>query len=130
MAENEKASNQEKESNSAKINPISKAETKNPSIDSTHKENGANSTNNGGQPSIKSAHSLLGYLTINEWLTFLIAVGSLVVSYMTYRTANETSDIKAAVTNLRIWPKTQNGLLMLLLSKSKHCDKTCGRSSI
>ena len=44
--------------------------------------------------------SFLRRLTTNEWLTFLVAVGSLVVSFLTYRNAADTSDIQHAIGNL------------------------------
>ncbi len=46
------------------------------------------------------AFGFLGRLTVNEWLTLLVGVGSLVVSYLTYRNATDTSDLKNAVTGL------------------------------
>jgi hypothetical protein len=49
----------------------------------------------GGPP-----RSFLRRLTTNEWLTFLVAVGSLVVSFLTYRNAADTSDIQHAIGNL------------------------------
>ena len=48
----------------------------------------------GHESSRRPLRSFLSRLTTNEWLTFLVGVGSLVVSYMTYRTAADTSDIK------------------------------------
>jgi hypothetical protein len=43
---------------------------------------------------------ILSRLTANEWLTLLVGAGSLVVSYMTYRNAADTSEIQTAISNL------------------------------
>ncbi len=44
----------------------------------------------------------MGRLSVNEWLTFLVGVGSLVVSVFTYLNAADTRDIKGAVSKLAV----------------------------
>jgi hypothetical protein len=60
----------------------------------------AHGSQNGRHQSEPSPRGFLRRLTINEWLTFLVGVGSLFVSYLTYKNAADTSDLKGAVQNL------------------------------
>ncbi len=39
----------------------------------------------------------LGHLRINDWLTFFVGSGSLIVSYLTYLNVSDTRDIRRAV---------------------------------
>lgn len=56
--------------------------------------------NRRGDSSDSPALRFLGRLTINEWLTFLVGLGSLAVALLTYLNAADTSDLKAAVKGL------------------------------
>jgi hypothetical protein len=73
---------------------LSATEGKIPSAFDAHKTGGANNAGGGRDESHRPRRSFLSRLTVNEWLTFLVGAGSLVVSYMTYRNAADTSDIK------------------------------------
>lgn len=43
---------------------------------------------------------LLGRLSVNEWLTLLLAVGSLTVSYMTFRGSQDNTELRNAIQNI------------------------------
>jgi hypothetical protein len=66
----------------------------------SHEAGSADSTNNGGDDNRNPSRNFLSRLTTNEWLTFLVAIGSLAVSILTWRTVADTSDIKSAIGNL------------------------------
>jgi hypothetical protein len=70
------------------------------SVLNDHKTGGVYRSDVGTESSGGPPRSFLGRLDINQWLTFLVGFGSLVVSYMTYRNAADTSDIKNAIGNL------------------------------
>jgi hypothetical protein len=71
-----------------------------PSVRRSDQQSATNGTANGRSDREDSPRSFLGRLTVSEWLTFLVGVGSLVVSFLTYKNATDTSDLKAAVGNL------------------------------
>jgi len=58
------------------------------------------SSQDSGNKSKSSTLSFLSRLTINELLTFLLGVGGLVVSLLTFLNAQNTSDLKGAVKSL------------------------------
>jgi hypothetical protein len=65
-----------------------------------HQAGRSNSANDSGNDNRNPPRNFLRRLTVNEWLTLLVGVGSLAVSFLTWRTVADTSDIKAAIRNL------------------------------
>ena len=59
---------------------------------------GDNRSDDGEESSSRPSRSFLS--RPSEWLTFLVAAGSLAVAFPTYRNAADTSDIKNAIGNL------------------------------
>jgi hypothetical protein len=59
---------------------------------------GDNRSDDGEESSSRPSRSFLS--RPSEWLTFLVAAGSLAVAFATYRNAADTSDIKNAIGNL------------------------------
>src|ERR1700733_4813484 len=54
----------------------------------------------GTRGDMSKRHLIAFRLTLNEWLTLLVGLGSLVVGYLGYLNALDTTDIKKAVGNL------------------------------
>jgi hypothetical protein len=66
----------------------------------SHDTGGADRPHGGGNDGLCPPRNFLFRLSVNEWLTFGIAALSLFISYLTYRNAADTSDIKSAIGNL------------------------------
>ncbi|QAY95337.1 hypothetical protein CWB41_05965 [Methylovirgula ligni] len=60
----------------------------------------ANAPNGNAGKQRRETLRFLGRLTVNEWLTLLVGIGSLAISYLTYRNAADTSQLTEAVSNL------------------------------
>jgi hypothetical protein len=67
---------------------------------SGHQTGGTDGAHERGDNGERPPRNFLRRLTTNEWLTFFVGFSSLVVSFMTYRNAADTSDIKTAIGNL------------------------------
>ena len=76
-------------------------------VQAQHSNGQVNSSDQPSQKAQGSRGSILGRLTVSEWLTFfvglgtlLVALGSLSVAYQTYEASRDTRDIKRAIGNL------------------------------
>jgi hypothetical protein len=97
----EPSSNQTEEQTGERItDPLFTGKIENHATLGSHKASGANSASKGGDSNGNPSRNFLRRLTINEWLTFFVASGSLAVSILTWRTVADTSDIKTAIGNL------------------------------
>ena len=67
---------------------------------SEHQPNAPEGAQRDHQPHKPNLFNRLGPFPIKEWLTFLIALGSLAISYFTYRNAADTSNLMNAITTL------------------------------
>jgi hypothetical protein len=65
-----------------------------------HEINQANGSDDGSDSNERPPRYFFPRITINEFLTAVLSVASLVVSYLTYHVVADTSDIKAAIRNL------------------------------
>jgi hypothetical protein len=66
----------------------------------THKAGRADRANDGGDDENRPSRNFLFELSVNEWLTFLVGLGSLFVAALAYRNAADNSDIRDAIRNL------------------------------
>lgn len=82
----------------AKTTAASKAE--NTPLTGEDKQGEAKGPQSDGQDRSRNARRLLQRLTLSEWLTLLVGVGTLAVSILAWRTAADTSDLKDAVRGL------------------------------
>ena len=84
------------------------------------------------------ARKFLFRLTVNEAITVLMTVASLVISYLTYRNAADTSQMRDAVNRLSQLHRIPRGKLTQLLSLEDHTflsqmsrtSNRCGTGSI
>lgn len=98
---NEPTGNQtDKQTGERITGPLSLGKIENGPTLGSHEAGSADSANNGGDDNRNPSRNFLSRLTANEWLTFLVAIGSLAVSILTWRTVADTSDIKSAIGNL------------------------------
>lgn len=81
-------------------NPVASPEPKDISFDGANGQGGGHGAQRSGEHGKPKATNFLKRLTVSEWLTFLVGVGTLIVSYLTYLNATDTSDIKSAVKGL------------------------------
>ena len=75
-------------------------QTEGHSVNGSHHQDKTSSPADGRQNSKNDLRRFPGNLAVNEWLTLLVGIGSLVVSYLTCKNAADTSDLKNAVGNL------------------------------
>lgn len=100
MIENEESSAEKRSSVDGEENAASPNQTESHPVNGSHYQDKASGPADGRQNSKDDPRRFPGNLAVNEWLTLLIGIGSLVVSYLTYKNAADTSDLKSAVINL------------------------------
>jgi hypothetical protein len=81
-------------------NPDTNAKPKDATTTGSHTTNTPHGTGAASEERQRPSRNFLARLTVNEWLTFLVGAGSLIVSALTYKNASDTSDLKNAVRNL------------------------------
>jgi len=100
VSEGDECTPQSDDSEIAVIDPPPQIETVVPACTNGNQEGAPNTSDDGSDQGKHRPRNFLGRLSINEWLTFFVGLGSLVISYFTYQNAADTKDIKDAVSNL------------------------------
>ena len=100
MAENKEGAAEQQHGVGGTAPTARSGQAKVPAAHRSDEQGVANGSADSRQSRQDGARNLLRRITVNEWLTFLVGVGSLVISYLTYQNAADTSDLKAAVSNL------------------------------
>lgn len=100
MIENEKSDAEKRDGVNGVEGALTAIQVEGPPFNRPHRQNMPDGTADGRHNGKEDTRRFPSRLTFNEWLTFLIGVGSLVVSCLTYKNAADTSDLKSAVVNL------------------------------
>lgn len=100
LVENEKSQGEKGGAVAGALDAAPPVQAEQPPIQGADTPGRSHGAKNGRQDSQSGARGFLSRLTVNEWLTFLVGVGSLAVSYLTYKNASDTSDLKDAVAGL------------------------------
>lgn len=90
----------ENDSSDGVADSISPRKIEVPPAQRPHETRGPDSAPDSGDANRNPPRNFLRRLTINESLTFLVALGTLAVSALTWWTISDTSDIKSAIRNL------------------------------
>jgi hypothetical protein len=105
----------------AEAPPQASSDAENRPVNRPDTKRQTNTAEDSGKDRKRGPLQFLQRLTVNEWLTFLVGFGGLVVSGLTFMNAADTADLKSAITNLnRLAGQTkrmadaQNGQLGLL----------------
>lgn len=100
MGEDKPSNPEQDQGGGAVPKPSPAAEPKNAALNRTDSEHGPNGGNKDGQKGEQPPKSLLARLTLSEWLTFIVGLGSLAVAILGYVNALDTSVLKSAVSKI------------------------------
>lgn len=100
MIENEEGDTEKRNSVNGEANATAPSQAERFPVNGSHRQDVANGSENGRQDRKGDPRRFLSRRAVGEWLTALIGLGSLAVSFLTYKNAADTSDLKNAVANL------------------------------